>query len=157
MPNGSTHAKATILLALASGGAAYYFGQPTAQVLALTGGALAGLVLTPDLDVDNGCVSNEVVRRSVGRKGEKFWSLYWRPYGVMIPHRSRLSHMPVLGTAIRLLYLSILPAMIYWFATGAGFSAGTRFTYPVFPAWGWWAIAGLVLADTLHYIMDYWS
>ena len=157
MPNGDTHSKATVILAIASGCFAYYLGQPLVQAAALTGGALVGLVLTPDLDVDKGCVSNEVVRRSVGRKGEKFWSLYWRPYGVMIPHRSRLSHMPLVGTAIRLMYLAILPALIYWFATGAGFSAGTRFTQPVFPAWGWWAIGGLVLADTLHYIMDYWS
>lgn len=156
MPNGSTHAKATVLLALAGGGLAYYLGHPFTQILALTGGTLAGLVLTPDLDVDTGCVSNEVVRRSVGRKGEKFWSFYWRPYGLMIPHRSRLSHLPVVGTAIRLLYLAILPAMIYWFATGAGFNAGSHLTRPEFPVWGWWAIGGLILADTLHYIMDYW-
>jgi uncharacterized metal-binding protein len=155
MPSGTTHARATVALAAVAGYMAYSLGHPTPEVLALSGGALAGVVLTPDLDVDVGCISNRIIRRSGGKVPGKLWALYWRPYGKLMPHRSNLSHLPVVSTAIRLLYLALLPALLYWLATAAGFAAGQAITAPVLPAWGWWAFGGLVLADTLHYLMDH--
>lgn len=151
MPKGTTHAKATLALAAAGGFFAFHNGYPLPQVMALTGGTLAGLILTPDLDIDEGCISHDIVRRTAGRGIGRLWALFWRPYGLMLPHRSRLSHMPVLGTAIRLAYISILPALLWFFA---GLFAVGLLNNPVFPAWGIWAIGGLVLADTLHYLMD---
>jgi uncharacterized metal-binding protein len=118
-----------------------------AHVLAVAGGALAGLVLTPDLDIDGGCISDDIVRQSTGRPVSWLWWLFWRPYGLLIPHRSRLSHLPLMGTALRLAYISILPALLLWFA-------GDAIPRPDFPIWSPWAIGGLILADTLHYIMD---
>jgi uncharacterized metal-binding protein len=147
MPNGKTHARATLALAVDSGVLSYQMGQPLQYAAALAGGALTGLVLTPDLDVDGGCISDDFVREYAGRPAGWFWSLYWRPYSRIIPHRSRLSHAPVLGTALRLLYLSILPALVWWFASGA-------MPRPDFPSWSIWAVGGLALADALHYLMD---
>lgn len=147
MPNGTTHARATLALALASGAAAYALDHPWAHVIALSSGALAGLILTPDLDVDDGCISNEIVRENAGRPLGFLWAVYWKPYSRLIPHRSVLSHLPLLGTLIRLAYLAILPALIF-VLSGAGFPRAE------FPAWGVWAVAGLALADTLHFLMD---
>lgn len=154
MPNGTTHAMTTIALAFASGVVAQHLGYSDHHILALSGGTLAGLVLTPDLDVDRGCISNQVVRRTAGRGWAQLWATYWRPYSLMMPHRSKLSHLPLVGTTVRLLYLAILPALIYWLAIAVGFTAGSRWVHPVFPAWGWWAFGGLVLADTLHFMLD---
>ncbi len=55
---------------------------------------LAGLWLSPDLDL----VSRPYKRWSVLK-------FIWIPYQKFIPHRSPLSHAPVLGSVIRLLYL----------------------------------------------------
>lgn len=147
MPRGSTHSKATFLLAAAGGALTYHLGHPLPHVLALSGGALVGLVITPDLDVDEGCISNDIIRKSAGKWIEHLWAFFWQPYARLLPHRSRLSHFPVIGTALRLAYIAIIPALAWWFTGG-------MFAQPAFPAWGWWAVGGLALADTLHYVMD---
>jgi uncharacterized metal-binding protein len=51
MPDGKTHAAMTSAAAASLYAAGYLVGMPTAELLALTGGCMAGLVLTPDLDV----------------------------------------------------------------------------------------------------------
>lgn len=147
MPNGATHAKATVALAIAGGFLSYQLGHSGLHALAFTGGALAGLVLTPDLDVDRGCISYEIVRQSAGRPAGWLWKTYWRPYGKLIRHRSKLSHLPLVGTALRLAYLAVLPALVIWYASGAP-------PRPAFPDWALWAVGGLALADALHYLMD---
>lgn len=147
MSRGNTHALATILLAGANGLVVHQLGYPVTHTAALTGGTLAGLLLTPDLDIDEGCFANDIVRRTAGRKAERLWSLFWLPYSRLIRHRSHLSHLPLLGTALRLAYLLALPLFMLWLA---GNPPGLQ----VIPAWGWWAAGGLALADTLHYVMD---
>jgi uncharacterized metal-binding protein len=147
LPRGTTHSRATVALAFTSSVLTYYFGHGPAEIIAVTGGVLTGLVLTPDLDVDIGCVSKNIVRQSAGRVPAALWALFWLPYGRMMPHRSHLSHLPLVGTTIRLLYIAILPALLFWFTDGP-------FNRPEIPIWGWWAFGGLVLADTLHYLMD---
>jgi uncharacterized metal-binding protein len=57
---------------------------------------LGGLWLSPDLDL----VSRPFLRWSILR-------FIWIPYQKFIPHRSPLSHAPVLGSLIRLLYLAM--------------------------------------------------
>lgn len=151
MPDGTTHAKSTLALAAVGGFVTYRLGHPLPEVLAFTGGALAGLLLTPDLDVDIGSISHTIVRRSGGCVAETLWTLFWRPYSLLIPHRSMISHLPVVGTAVRLIYILIVPAVIWWLSSA--FSPHPP-GQPVFPAWGWWAVGGLMLSDTLHFLMD---
>ncbi len=147
MSRGNTHALATIFLAAAGGMVVHQLGHPIAHTAALTGGALAGLVLTPDLDLDRGCIANDIVRRTAGRKAERFWSLFWLPYSRLIRHRSHLSHLPLFGTALRLGYLLALPLIFL-------FMAGQPPALHTVPIWAWWAAGGLALADVLHYLMD---
>jgi len=58
---------------------------------------MAGMYLSPDLDTAS--------------KPFKRWGvlkIVWVPYQKNIPHRSPLSHAPLLGSAIRLAYLAAL-------------------------------------------------
>lgn len=147
MPNGRVHSAATVILALSAGYLLHHNGSTLPHTLAFSAGTLAGLVLTPDLDVNEGCVSDEIVRRSTGRVGGSLWYLFWLPYSRLIPHRSPLSHLPGLGTVLRLAYVFAIPILIYSLARGA-------LSLPALPAWGIWAAGGLALADGVHYLLD---
>jgi uncharacterized metal-binding protein len=147
MPSGKVHTTSTILLAAAAGSFMAYSGKPASQVVALSGGVLAGLILTPDLDMDQGSISMDLVRRSAGRFISALWYIFWQPYSRLIPHRSPLSHLPILGTALRLAYLAILPFLGWWFL-------GRAWPLPSIPAWLIWSVVGLALADLSHYILD---
>lgn len=143
MPGGNVHTTATIALAAGLGVAAYYNGLP---VLPLAGGVLAGLLLTPDLDVDRGCISNKYARKAGCLVGF-LWRLYWWPYSRLMPHRSALSHAPVLGTLLRLVYLLGLPLLAWWLISQAAH-------WPALPAWWSYPVIGLMAADGLHWAMD---
>ena len=65
---------------------------------------IGGLWLSPDLDVIS--------------KPAKRWGLLgilWFPYRKLIPHRSWISHAPIIGTLIRLVYLCTLLTLIIQF------------------------------------------
>ncbi|HUI90500.1 MAG TPA: DUF2227 family putative metal-binding protein [Anaerolineales bacterium] len=165
MADGKTHALGTQVLAVllfaaeaTNGRLNGYSLQPTfLYSAALAGGAMLGLILTPDLDVNAGSFSDDEVRE-ISPLGENLWWVYWFPYRVILPHRSPFSHWPILGTVGRLLYISIP----YWMALAA--------TYFLYPSWfdglaagGLWVITlpyfraaalGLAGADLLHFFMD---
>jgi len=135
----------------------YSIQETLLSALALSAGTLAGLFLTPDLDIDAGSMSEEEVRK-ISPFGENIWWIYWYPYRILIPHRSFLSHFPIIGTLGRLFYLSI-PYLVV-----------TGITYVVAPdVFGLLAFAGLWLiffpyfqmfvlglasSDLLHFFMD---
>jgi uncharacterized metal-binding protein len=140
----------TVLLSAGLGYAAHYrLGYPVQASAALAGGALAGIFLSPDLDVDGGSISFYHVRHVAGCLPGLVWSWIWRPYARLIPHRSPLSHWPVISTLIRLGYLSGMVYSIFWVLLLANLVS-----HPAIPAWGPLAIAGLVLSDTCHFVMD---
>ena len=114
--------------------------------LACSLGALAGVILTPDLDVNNGSRSNHYVRKFAGIVVETLWRLYWKPYALLVKHRSIWSHGPILSTAIRLAYLGFVPAGIWWWA---------GLPLPPVQAWMLWGLLGLVLVDSVHGLLDF--
>jgi uncharacterized metal-binding protein len=73
----------------------YQFGLEMGSIAA-SAHFLGGLWLSPDLDL---------ISRPYKRWGLLRW--IWIPYQRIIPHRSPLSHAPVLGSVIRLLYLGV--------------------------------------------------
>lgn len=154
MPSGRVHALATTLAAATVSPALVILAaQPVDSALAFAAGCMAGLLLTPDLDVDHRTKSYKVVRRSFGRVLAEVWYWFWQPYARLLPHRSPWSHTPILGTILRLAYLLFVP-MILWGALRMFFNL------PQFPALAWhplwgWAIAGLMLVDTVHIVMDW--
>lgn len=149
MSSGKVHSITTVILSAGLGFAAHQAGYPLQQAGALAGGALAGLLLTPDLDVNGGSVSNRYAARLGGCVLGLAWAMIWRPYSYLIPHRSPLSHMPLIGTAIRLGYMAALGWLVL-----LALDLARVITIPALPAWWPWAFAGLALADLLHFILD---
>jgi uncharacterized metal-binding protein len=111
-------------------------------------GCLLGIILTPDLDQIGISKSEWGLVKKLGPLGF-IWMALWWPYAVSIKHRSLLSHLPVLGTAIRLIYCAAL-LIIIWTILGR--------PALVMPVWGWallrGGLKGLVVSDTGHFILD---
>jgi uncharacterized metal-binding protein len=152
MPNGAVHSLATVLIAGATGFGTYHYGLlDKPHAIALGCGALVGLLLTPDLDVDTGSDSDDWARRLLGRAGGFMWWLIWRPYAALVPHRSPLSHFPILGTVLRLGYLSLVALVVAWLLHLA---APVHIPAVSMPWWFPLGFIGLTLADLGHWILD---
>ncbi len=95
MASGKNHDRAILFaspLVLIAG--CYQFGLELG-IIAGASHFLGGYWLSPDLDIK----SRPFLRWSVLR-------FIWVPYQRLIPHRSPLSHAPVLGSLLRLVYLT---------------------------------------------------
>jgi len=105
MPSGLIHGEMT-----AAATALIYLwgiksGETPVMVAAAAVGCAAGLILTPDLDII-GSRADGIIRRT-GFIPSVIWGLLWYPYSTLIPHRSIWSHGLLIGTAIRIIYISI--------------------------------------------------
>jgi len=152
MPNGKAHAGATVFLAAGLGFISISLRQdPALTTAAVVGGCLAGLVLSPDLDVDRGSISHRIVKRSAGYLIGFAWRLFWYPYARIMPHRSWWSHMPIFSTIFRVAYLFAVPVLLWWLL-----NLIVELPALQIPTWSWFptAFLGLTLADTLHAVMD---
>ena len=120
---------------------------------ALTAGAaflLGGLWLSPDLDTR----SNPTRRWGPLR-------LLWWPYRRLLPHRSPLSHGPLLGSIGRLLYLAALVLVLCWLAQPLGAPAPLQLTAQLELLWRQQqplvlaGLAGVEASAWLHLLQDY--
>ncbi|HNT26252.1 MAG TPA: DUF2227 family putative metal-binding protein [Anaerolineales bacterium] len=154
MPSGKIHALATTITAGVGGPMMVVLGgQPVLHGMAFVAGCMTGLLVNPDLDMRHDTRSHTLVRRSAGFVWGALWRYYWTPYSRLIPyHRHWLSHTPVLGTLLRLLYLFAIPGLIYWALTY--FLPIPAFTFPQVRAVLIWSVAGLMIVDGLHAVMD---
>ena len=97
MPSGKTHDRITFWSLPLAAGVAYAVTRHPMWTLLLAGGYLfGGLMFGPDLDI-----------HSVQYKRWGYLRWIWLPYRASMPHRSPLSHGPILGTVLRLLYLGL--------------------------------------------------
>jgi uncharacterized metal-binding protein len=100
MPLGRTHDRITLWCLPALILLARMFNVSIPLTIAMSLSFLVGgFMLGPDLDIHS---------IQYKRWGPLRW--IWKPYQMLLSHRSRLSHGPIIGTAIRVLYLSL------WFA-----------------------------------------
>lgn len=156
MAKGTTHAIASLVLA----GSAQLLPPLTDvtlnQSVPLTIGALLGIILTPDLDLVGGSISQRQVKRQAGNVIGTLWWALWYPYAKVLGHRSWVSHTPVIGTLIRVVYVFTVPMGIWsllWY-TGIVKAA------PPVPALGisdpavLWCFLGLCASDCLHWLLD---
>jgi uncharacterized metal-binding protein len=156
MPSGKTHA--LITTAASAGIIAYGLssGYPNAEIAAIAGGCLIGIIVTPDLDVRGEIRANRIVDRQFGWMIGYSWRLAWLPYSRLIPrHRHFLSHAPIVSTLFRVAYIFI------WALAIAGLLG---FSLAAWPAWlgslpdnpGWLGlmIGGLMVSDVLHWLAD---
>lgn len=151
MSSGRVHNTFTGLVAAGLVATAPWWAYKTgATGLWMIPGAMAAILVNPDLDVDRGNQSHSLVEDFAGRPFALFWRIYWWPYAKALPHRHFLSHGPVVSTAIRVGYvaLSLLPL---WFSFPELLPAIVL--HPAF----WFAFAGLTVADIAHWAMDIFS
>lgn len=159
MSSGKQHDRACKNLAvLGAGIIAFFTGNLNYAALFATGSML-GLVLSPDLDLPR---SNARRRWNNVRLGWLWWL-----YESIIPHRSWLSHSPIIGTAGRLGYLAsalvcntYVTAFVCARLFGVGIvpeaviarviMEGAKLTTEQYAV----VFAGLALADALHLWMD---
>ncbi len=161
MASGKVHAAATAAVAGLSGPLLVLLaGQPLERAAAFVAGCALGLVVTPDLDVRHRDThSDTIVRRSGGCLFGALWEMFWTPYAYLIPHhRHPLSHLPLLGTALRLVYLFGVPALLGWLlceVLGAcpEVNWAALVSTPPYELLAW-AAGGLALVDALHVALD---
>lgn len=95
MPTGRTHDRITIACLPVLGGVSMWLSHSSSLTLSLcTGFLFSGLMFGPDLDID-----------SLQFKRWGPLKVIWLPYQNSMRHRSWLSHGPIVGTTLRLIYL----------------------------------------------------
>lgn len=116
-------------------------------------GNLVGILVTPDLDVDAGNISDTFIRK-VSPSAQWLWRKFWTPYSLSVPHRGVVSHFPVISTLIRLGYIMAglnLVKVLWWvIARIVGWDDTLHFTW----LWDWSFFWGLVHVDTMHFLAD---
>lgn len=102
MPSGRTHDRITLWGLPFVAGISYGHTQSSNLTLILSGAFLfSGLMFGPDLDLN-----------SVQYKRWGYLRWIWIPYQKTLRHRSLLSHGPILGTTLRLIYLAVWLAIL---------------------------------------------
>ncbi|MBW4561473.1 MAG: metal-binding protein [Mojavia pulchra JT2-VF2] len=106
MPSGRTHDRITLWALPFVAGVTFWQTRNSNITLLVAGGFMfGGLMFGPDLDIYS---------RQYQRWGFLRW--IWLPYQKSLRHRSFLSHGPIIGTTLRVLYLSCLLAILAIFA-----------------------------------------
>lgn len=102
MPAGRTHDRITLLSLPLVGGTTLFLSWSTRLTLVVCAAFLfSGLMFGPDLDIHS-C--------QYKRWGWLRW--LWLPYQKLLRHRSLLSHGPLVGTLLRLVYLGMWMLLI---------------------------------------------
>lgn len=150
MSTGKQHAQATTALVFPVAVSSLFLLPHDPLSGAITGavGCLTGLIIDPDLDIENITRSEWQMIKKLWIVG-MLWVALWYPYARAIPHRSPLSHWPLLGTAGRVLYLLLL-AKLAGAILGVPVGILAIVQQPLFQVWFY----GLAVADTVHFIMD---
>jgi len=105
-------------------------------------GGLIQRVASPDLDVDRGFYGFYLTRKYLGILGI-IWEYFWKPYALIVHHRSWISHLPIVSTAIRFIYLFGILFLI---------------NYHLFINWwDWWLylFIGMMIGDWGHILLDF--
>ena len=149
MPSGKVHSALT--LATTSGVIApYLIVQFNLNPWMYVAGCVTGLMVMPDMDVDRGNISDYFIRK-VSRPAQWIWRAFWMPYALMVPHRHFISHLPILGTLLRIGYVFLVLNFLNLFI---------RLVLSLFDTvslvwlWDWSFFFGLCHVDTIHYLVD---
>lgn len=133
MPSGRTHDRITLWSLPFLAGINLALTQNSNFTLVVSGGFLfSGLMFGPDLDLHS---------IQYKRWGPLRW--IWIPYQKMLCHRSLLSHGPIVGTTLRVLYLASWLAILGIFVLGMA-----QLVWGV--EWKWQQLAESVKASAQH-------
>ena len=155
MSAGCVHQKASVALASGFLLGSFAFGPGWEYAI----GALVGIILTPDLDVDNGYIGNTIIRNRLGRPVEKGWDMLWYFYRKSLKHGSELSHFPVISTMFRLIYLFlfllVLPLGVVELVVPGAADVGHILSASFWKILEHWqVIIGLIGSDIIHWGLD---
>jgi uncharacterized metal-binding protein len=103
MSAGYVHTRASLILA--SGFVLGTLVTRDLQDLQYVLGALTGVMISPDCDVDSRFIAYTYIKKRLGYPAWWLWDKLWHFYRKSIKHGSELSHFPVVGTLGRLAYL----------------------------------------------------
>jgi len=157
MSDGKTHTAASLLLATGFSVAAFATSQP--QLFECAVGALVGILISPDLDVDNGNVSGTIIGKKIGWFGERLWRWFWKDYATSFKHGRFGSHFPVYGTAGRLFYIFFKTVLPLSLVVKLLFFSHLDFIFEL----TWWGtmvvfrptlFIGLCGSDAVHFFLD---
>ena len=157
MPSGRTHDRITLWTLPVVGGLALGLTRSSSLTLILCAGFLVGgLLFGPDLDI-----------HSVQFKRWGWFRWIWIPYRGSLKHRSPLSHAPITGTFVRILYLLAWVGAASFFGLALlnqiwqlgwtwGDIGGVMGRSLQKHAWAWLTFCGgLELGALSHYTADY--
>ena len=149
MPGGKAHALASVAGAAVSSVFVLAASKNALFGLSTGLGCLSGVLLTPDLDQEG--ISAAEWRLVKATFGLGFvWLALWWPYAFVFRHRG-VSHWPIIGTLTRLAYLGGFWVII-WLILGRPDLPRAQIEYLGF------GVAGLMLSDLLHCLMDtFWK
>lgn len=147
VPNGRAHTIACLATAAVSG-CAIYFGNLASLTTScnVAEGALIGILISPDLDIENGNISNYYLRK-ISPPLAWLWRWLWWPYGKLFRHRG-ISHWPIIGTGSRILYIVTWIMLITIILIMFGIRVPMQYD------WAVTRILGLAIADIVHATMD---
>jgi uncharacterized metal-binding protein len=140
MASGKNHDRAITITTPVILAAAIASGHAEVGLIATASYYLAGMYLSPDLDL---------VSRPFKRWGLLRW--VWLPYQRLIPrHRHWLSHGPVIGSGVRLLYLAALISPVWFLFPGLQQTQWSGVTLPNVMAF----FCGVELSALNHLLLD---
>lgn len=105
MPDGKTHDIITFVIAPVVVGISYYLTKDIKTTgIIFSSYLFASLMFNGDLDIDS-------------RPYNRWWlfKMIWIPYQLMFSHRSIFTHGLIIGTVVRIVYVSIIPIIILYF------------------------------------------
>lgn len=138
MASGRNHDRAITLTTPVLLAAAIASGHADVGLIATASYYLAGMYLSPDLDL---------VSRPFKRWG--LLRFIWLPYQ-RIPHRHWLSHGPVIGSIVRLVYLAVLISPLWLLFPGLQQVQWAGVTVPNVVAF----LIGVELSSLNHLLLD---
>jgi uncharacterized metal-binding protein len=139
MPNGRTHDIITFVAAPIVAAVSYWITKDLKTTGIILGFYLfASLMFNGDLDYNT-------------RPYNRWWlfKMIWIPYQLMFHHRSVFTHGLIIGTVIRVLYISIIPILILSFKGHTEIIRNINWHYVIL------ALVGLEAGAALHTIADY--
>lgn len=155
MSAGTVHTKACLILAGGFLVGTLFTRQP--EDIQYIAGALAGIFVSPDCDVDSKFIAYKYIRQRLGKVAESAWNVLWYYYRKSIKHGSELSHVPIVSTTGRLLYLYcvtiVAPYVILCLILPLNFWHELDWWAAKFL--GLWRVwIGLMGADLIHWALD---
>ena len=131
-------------------------GVPLLYCLSGLAGLVVGKYVDPDMR-DQESVRNESEHefdRMFGKSAGRIWSVYWQVPSRAINHRSRFSHLPILGTFVAASWLLIPISLAIWLVTQPSASyLDWSGSFVWNPTIGFW-FAGWVVQDAIHLFLD---